>query len=597
MENEIGLVSRKERKRLADKQRRTIQVRRGAALLGTTLTACSLVTPLAPATIEAEATTVTTRAATNTSAFIAEIASHAQPVADANDLYASVMIAQAVIESGWGTSALAKAPNHNLFGIKGSYQGNSITMSTQEYLNGQWVTMNEPFRAYPSYQQSFEDNAYVLRNVYMGGQYYYRGAWKSNCSSYQDATAWLTGRYATAPHYAAALNNVIATYNLTQYDTPASGNAGGGATVGNSGGSTSTGSGSVNTSGATYTVQSGDSVWLIANKYGITMNQLIQWNNIQNNFIYPGQKLIVSQSGSTNSSTSNTGSSSNTGATGNTANNTTNNPSTGANQYYTVQSGDSVWLIANKYGISMNQLIQWNNIQNNFIYPGQKLIVSQSGSTNSSTSNTGSSSNTGATGNTANNTTNNPSTGAKQYYTVKSGDSVWLVANNNGITMNQLIQWNNIQNNFIYPGQKLIVGQGGTSNTGSSSSSTVADTNTNTNTSTAGQYYTVKSGDSVWLVAHNNNITMNQLIQWNGIKNNFIYPGQKLIVNKTTGNTNSNQSSNTSTTTTGGGTYTTVSGDSLWGISQKYGLSISQLKQLNNLTSDTIYIGQTLKVK
>lgn len=517
MENEIGLVSRKERKRLADKQRRTIQVRRGAALLGTTLTACSLVTPLAPATIEAEATTVTTRAATNTSAFIAEIASHAQPVADANDLYASVMIAQAVIESGWGTSALAKAPNHNLFGIKGSYQGNSVTMSTQEYLNGQWLTMNEPFRAYPSYQQSFEDNAYVLRNVYMGGQYYYRGAWKSNCSSYQDATAWLTGRYATAPHYAAALNNVIATYNLTQYDTPASGNAGGGATVGNSGGSTSTGSGSVNTSGATYTVQ----------------------------------------------------------------------------------SGDSVWLIANKYGISMNQLIQWNNIQNNFIYPGQKLIVSQSGSTNSSTSNTGSSSNTGATGNTANNTTNNPSTGANQYYTVKSGDSVWLVANNNGITMNQLIQWNNIQNNFIYPGQKLIVGQGGTSNTGSSSSNSVADTNTNTNTntSTAGQYYTVKSGDSVWLVAHNNNITMNQLIQWNGIKNNFIYPGQKLIVNKTTGNTSSNQSSNTSTTTTGGGTYTTVSGDSLWGISQKYGLSISQLKQLNNLTSDTIYIGQTLKVK
>lgn len=108
----------------------------------------------------------------------------------------------------------------------------------------------------------------------------------------------MTGRYATDPGYASKLNNIITTYGLTQYDTPASGNAGGGATTGgNNTGSTGSTSGSSNSgntnsgsaTSTTYTVQSGDSVWGISNKFGITMDQLIQWNNIQNNFIYPGQ--------------------------------------------------------------------------------------------------------------------------------------------------------------------------------------------------------------------------------------------------------------------------------------------------------------------
>ena len=194
---------------------------------------------------------------------------------------------------------------------------------------------------------------------------------------------------------------------------------------------------------------------------------------------------------------------------------------------------------------------------------------------------------------------------------MKSGDSVWLIANKYGISMNQLIQWNGIKNNLIHPGQKLVVGKNGSSstsnntssNTGSSSNTGTSNntsTNTNNNTGTAGKYYTVKSGDSVWLVAHNNGISMNQLIQWNNIKNNFIYPGQKLLVSKTGNTTNTNQSNGATSNTSNSNstkTYKAVSGDSLWGIAQKYNMSVNQLKQLNNLTSDMIYIGQTLKVK
>ncbi len=64
------------------------------------------------------------------------------------------MIAQALLESAYGTSGLSSAPNYNLFGVKGSYGGQVVYMATQEYIDGQWVTMNEPFRKYSSYWES-----------------------------------------------------------------------------------------------------------------------------------------------------------------------------------------------------------------------------------------------------------------------------------------------------------------------------------------------------------------------------------------------------------------------------------------------------------
>ncbi len=444
MENVGQLVSRKERRKLEEKRRWSRQMKKGTAIVGTTLTACSLVAPLAQP-VEAEAAVAgQSSRATNTSAFIAEIAAHAQPVAQKNDLYASVMIAQAIVESGWGQSTLARAPYYNLFGIKGSYQGQSVYMDTQEYLNGKWVTMKEPFRDYPSFQQSFEDNASVLRNVKIGGQYYYRGAWKRNCSSYRDATAWLTGRYATAPHYATALNNVIESYNLTRFDTPASGSAGGGASTGssnnNTGNNNSSGSSSSSstTTNSYYTVKAGDSVWLIANNHGITMAQLVEWNGIKNNLIHPGQKMIVKK-GRGSSSSSSTGSTTKPSTSTNNNTGSSSGTNTTGNTYYTVRSGDSVWFIANKYGISMDQLVQWNGIKDNFIYPGQKVIVKKGSGSAATTGNTGSNAST------------------TKSYKVVSGDSLWAISEKYGMTINQLKELNNLKSDMIYVGQTLKV--------------------------------------------------------------------------------------------------------------------------------------------
>ncbi|EOY2591303.1 muramidase-2 [Enterococcus hirae] len=604
-------IVRKERRRL-NETKRFRKVKRSAALVGTAMVGCSVAAPLIqPVQVDADQPPTQFGARINTAAFIAEIATYAQPIAQANDLYASVMIAQAVVESGWGSSALSQAPYYNLFGIKGSYQGQTVYMDTLEYLNNKWVSKKEPFRQYPSFAESFNDNAYVLRNTSFGNGYYYAGTWKSNTKSYTDATACLTGRYATDPGYAGKLNNIITTYGLTKYDTPASGNAGGGATIGNGGntgntsnsGSTSGNSGgSATTTGTTYTVKSGDSVWGISHSFGITMAQLIEWNNIKNNFIYPGQKLTIKGGQSAGSSTTNTG---NNASSGNTSGNTNTSGSTGqaTGAKYTVKSGDSVWKIANDHGISMNQLIEWNNIKNNFVYPGQQLVVSKgSSSASGSTSNT-------STGNTSSNTANTGSTTSGSTYTVKAGESVWSVSNKFGISMNQLIQWNNIKNNFIYPGQKLIVKGGSSSSNASTSTANNKNTaSSNTSSTATGQAtYTVKAGESVWGVANKNGISMNQLIEWNNIKNNFIYPGQKLIVKggsskasatATTKPTASTPASTTPTASSTGDTkYTVKAGESVWGVANKHHITMDQLIEWNNIKNNFIYPGQEVIVK
>ncbi|EME7220410.1 muramidase-2 [Enterococcus sp. 3G1_DIV0629] len=608
-------IARKERRRL-EQTKRFRKAKRGAAIVGTAMVGCSVAAPLVqPVPVQADETPVQFGARINTAAFITEIATYAQPIAQANDLYASVMIAQAVVESGWGSSALSQAPYYNLFGIKGSYQGQTVYMDTLEFLNNQWVNKKEPFRQYPSFAESFNDNAYVLRNTSFGNGYYYAGTWKSNTKSYTDATACLTGRYATDPGYASKLNNIITTYGLTQYDTPASGNAGGGATTGgNNTGSTGSTSGSNNSgntnsgsaTSTTYTVQSGDSVWGISNKFGITMDQLIQWNNIQNNFIYPGQKLTIKGSQENGSSTNNSGNNTNSSGNAGTSNG---GQTTGAK--YTVQSGDSVWKISNDHGITMAQLIEWNNIKNNFVYPGQQLIVSNGGSSNTG-SNTGSSTGNTSGSNSSNSSSSNTASGTK--YTVKAGDSVWSVSNKYGITMAQLIQWNNIQNNFIYPGQQLTVSNSGSTNSASSNTGSSANTNNsssaNTGSSSSQGTYTVKAGESVWSVANKNGITMNQLIEWNNIKNNFIYPGQQLIVkggnstNTNTGSTTSaakpntpNTSATTSTSSSGNTMYTVKAGESVWSVANKHHITMDQLIEWNNIKNNFIYPGQQVIVK
>lgn len=144
----------------------------------------------------------------------------AQEVSCKNDLYGSVMIAQSILESSWGQSKLSKPPNHNLFGVKGSYKGQTTVQSTQEFTGtANAITIDAGFRKYPDYESSITDHADLLKNGLKSNKNYYKKAWRSQASSPKEAvTAIRAAGYATDANYVSLIMDIIAGRNLTKYD-------------------------------------------------------------------------------------------------------------------------------------------------------------------------------------------------------------------------------------------------------------------------------------------------------------------------------------------------------------------------------------------
>lgn len=216
--------------------------------------------------------------------FINSIAPSASKIAASNNMYASVMIAQALIESGSGQSGLAQAPNYNLFGIKGTGTAGTVNMNTREDgANGSYTT-NAGFRKYNSYAESLEDNARVITSNSL-----YNKVLKSNTTSYKDATAALQGAYATSTTYANTLNATIEKYNLTQYDN---GTADSSYTVLSNNANLTDDQilakynvkpdyltkSETTTEDVTYKTTANDSIWGIARQYKVSIDKLQTWN-------------------------------------------------------------------------------------------------------------------------------------------------------------------------------------------------------------------------------------------------------------------------------------------------------------------------------
>ena len=130
----------------------------------------------------------------------------------------SITAAQAILESGWGSSELAKAPNNNLFGIKDSedWNGEIVTVPTQEYLNSDYITVNAAFRKYASWNDSVVDHAKFFTSTEWRKNNYRKVV---NETDYRIAAQELKNAgYATDPSYAGKLISLIEAYKLYEWD-------------------------------------------------------------------------------------------------------------------------------------------------------------------------------------------------------------------------------------------------------------------------------------------------------------------------------------------------------------------------------------------
>lgn len=397
----------------------------------------------------------------------------------------SITVAQAIVESGWGRSALSTQA-HNLFGIKGSYNGNSVVMRTREVYGGRSVYVNANFRAYANNSESVTDHGRFLnvnsryRNL-LGDTNYASVANKLR----QDG-------YATDPSYASTLIRFVQTYNLNQLDAVA---LSGKVVTNKQTESAQTPETNVTVSNTGYyTVKGGDTLSRIARQFNTTVNKLATLNDIHNvNRIYVGQRLLVRQPAEQQQQQA-------------TPKRTENNTTTNSNTY-TVKSGDTLSGIAGKFNTTYTQLAQLNHISNpNVIHVGQVLTLHQT---------------------TAQNTTNHQesqqnkqvTTSANGTYTVKSGDTLSQIAARFNTTTSALASTNHISNpNLIEVGQQLRI-----NNSASAQKTTSRHSNTNNGN------YVVQSGDSLSKIAAYHGLNWRSIAAKNNIQSPYtIFVGQRL---------------------------------------------------------------------
>lgn len=198
-----------------------------------------------------------------------------------------------------------------------------------------------------------------------------------------------------------------------------------------------------------YTVKSGDSLWSISRKFGVSVDELKKVNNLSSNLLKIGQNLIIP--GKKNNTSSNE---------------------------YVVKKGDTLYGIANKYNISVDNLKSYNNLSTDSLSIGQIIKIPD----NKVNSNE---------------------------YVVKSGDSLYSISRKYGVGVDDLMSVNNLKSTVLSIGQVLKIPNSG---------------------EVTNVIYTVKKGDNLWSIAKNNKTTVDAIVKLNNLSNANLSIGQKLLL-------------------------------------------------------------------
>lgn len=258
-----------------------------------------------------------------------------------------------------------------------------------------------------------------------------------------------------------------------------------------------------------YVVKKGDTLWSIARNYGLTVDELKALNNLTSNNLNIGDTLLVSKA--------------------------TIAPGTEGNQYYTVLKGDTLYSIAQKYNMSLDELKALNNKTNNLINVGDVLLIK---------------------------TFTEPSNGEYATYIVEKGDTLYSIANKYNLTVAELKSLNNLTSDTLSIGQNLKVSPIKSSDK-----------------------YIVKSGDTLYSIANSFNTSVDSIKSLNNLTSDLLSIGQELMI------------PTLSIDTTIETNYHIVGkGDTLYSLAKQYNTTVNELKTLNNLTDNILSIGQKLAI-
>ena len=308
----------------------------------------------------------------------------------------------------------------------------------------------------------------------------------------------------------------------------------------------------------TIKVQKGDTLYSISQKYNISLNDLMKSNNLKSSSIFVGQTLNVSS-----------------------VNNTTvkKQIQTKPNDPLNVRSSASMSgsilgkLPDNTIVTVLKTQGEWSYIQ----YNNLKGYVYSSYLTNVTTS-------------PAPPPTTKPiTTTPARTYVVKSGDTLYKIGQMFKVSHTDIAKWNNMSSFVIFKGQTLIV----SANNANPQPTPPPSNNTPPPVSSA-KTYVVKSGDTLYKIGQMFKVSHTDIAKWNNMSSFVIFKGQTLIVS----------AENTSTQPTPEPakeskalTYTVLKGDTLFSIANNHKTSVTIIKQLNNLSSNTIHVGQVLKMQ
>jgi membrane-bound lytic murein transglycosylase D len=259
-----------------------------------------------------------------------------------------------------------------------------------------------------------------------------------------------------------------------------------------------------------HKIKKGDTISQIAEMYGVSTSQVRKWNNLRNNRIIAGKTLRIYDPSERPTRLANNDSGS----------------KKGEPIAYTIKSGDTIGAIAEKYGVSSNNIREWNDLNGNKIIAGKTLMI-YTGSKQQLAANSVKETPKETAGGVAG---PNPSTktsdapGEPVYYIVKSGDTLGHIAEDHNTSSGKIRKWNGINGSSIKPGQKLTIYPG------PQQKKQPNRRNIETDDSFAGKVHTVKEGESIWTIAKKYNVSVSDVIAWNELDDDRIRIGWDLKI-------------------------------------------------------------------